>query len=383
MLKNYLPLPRAVAFFVAGMGMVFTYGMTGLAWGQMGGAVSPEVKDSARRLMESAQASVVTIVAPVRGLPGAPGQSIEAMGTVVTVDGLTATSNAVLDPRRVSGGGTEFAYLEMVMSNGATVPAEIVYRDAALDLVFLKPDARLSRQRGAYFQPVSLSGGRPLAVMDDVLVVSRLDKAAGRAASVSLGNVSAVMRGNQPGYQTSAAVPGAPVFSVGGQLVGVTVHRVVDGQAGEPMTLTAQAVGTIAEIASATEYLASSSDGMGGSDLMSGLTLTVPSTVSTSANVPLAPTTSVSGPVPGYSPAPTSPAGAVVSGGVAASQAPVAEIPASPAAVAAPAPAAADAPEEKKKGLFGFLKFGAPTPRGRRRVPRGPRCWPRPCRPPP
>ncbi|MEM7145914.1 MAG: serine protease [Verrucomicrobiota bacterium] len=356
MLKNSLWPARGIVCLAVGLGVFVSQGMAGMASGQtIGGAPSAGVKDAARRLMESAQGSVVTIVAPVRGLPGAPGKSIEAMGTVVTADGLTVTSNAVLDPRRVSGGGTEFAYLEMVMSNGATVPVEIVYRDATLDLVFLKPDARLSRQRGAYFQPVTLAGSRPLAVMDDVLVISRLDKAAGRAASVSLGNVSAVMRGAQPGYQTSAAVAGAPVFTVDGQLVGVTVHRVVDGQAGAPMTVTAQTVGTVVEIASATEYLASSSGGLGGSDLMSGLTLTVPSSVTVSSDVPLAPTAAVTGPVPGYSPAPTTAVGGVSAGTVAPQGAATAGVPAPAAPAAAPA---ADAPVEEKKGFFGFLKFG-------------------------
>ena len=100
-----------------------------------------EVKEAARRVMENAQGSVVTIVAPLRGVPGAPGKTIEALGTVVSAAGLTVSSNAVLDARRASGGtSAEFAYLEMVLPNGATVPAEIVYRDAGLDLVFLKPE---------------------------------------------------------------------------------------------------------------------------------------------------------------------------------------------------------------------------------------------------
>jgi hypothetical protein len=109
-------------------GYILTQGMVGRASGQTM-TPSPQVQEAARQVMERAQGSVVTIVAPVRGLPGEPGATIETLGTVVSTAGLTVASNVVLDARRASGGvSAEFAYLELVMPNGATVPAEIVYR---------------------------------------------------------------------------------------------------------------------------------------------------------------------------------------------------------------------------------------------------------------
>ena len=106
-------------------------------------------------------------------------------------------------------------------------------------------------------------------------MVSRLNESMEWAPSVMLGNVSAVVRGTRTFYQTTAKVEaGAPVFTAGGALLGVGVHRVLEGNAGGLVTLSSETVHVISEIAEATGFLAERSNEMGTS-LTEGLTLSL------------------------------------------------------------------------------------------------------------
>ncbi len=256
-----------------------------------------ELKESARRILEREQQSVVWVSAAVKLRSRADGSAVpdiegrvETRGTVVDASGLTAVSNTLLDAERALAGQplklpagmtrvetkAEFSFLEIVLGDGVAVPADIVYRDQELDLAFLRPDAKIAAQRGAAFRAVNVQQAASLDVMDDVISVSRQDAGMDRTASVAIGNISSVVRGSRTFYQTSVGVPGVPVFGSDGTLLGVSVYRMVDGAPKSLVTLSADTVKIIAEIAEATGFLTAKSEELDAS-LTEGLTLSLPS----------------------------------------------------------------------------------------------------------
>jgi hypothetical protein len=246
-----------------------------------------ELKEAARAVLKSEKSSVVWVTAKVRlrrdddgsAVPGEAG-GLAVLGTVVGKSGLTVVSNTDFDPARTlrelrEEASPEFSFIEIVLESGTSVPASVVYRDAELDLAFLKPDERIAEQRGASFRPVDTSSGHSLEVMDDVIHLSRLNETMEWAPSVVLGNVSAVVRGSRTYYLSSAdAEAGTPVFTADGSLLGIEVYRILEGRSMDLVTLSSETVHVISEIAEATGFLAERSDEVGTS-LTEGLTLSL------------------------------------------------------------------------------------------------------------
>jgi S1-C subfamily serine protease len=172
--------------------------------------------------------------------------SVDAVGTVIDASGLTVLSLGALNPGAMmnkvmgaAGGGvperpefgSEPTDLKLRLADGREIPAKIVLRDEDLDLAFVKPAAKQEKP----FVAVNLAdAGRP-AMLDQVIVLSRLGRVGGWTPAASFQNIASVIEKPRTFFVTEAAAMnalGVPAFLLNGKVVGLLTMRSVD--AGRP-----------------------------------------------------------------------------------------------------------------------------------------------------
>jgi hypothetical protein len=169
------------------------------------------------------------------GRSGNPSESKQDLtGTVIDPSGLTVLALSSVDPaelyRRLSDEykiETQIDDVKILLDDGTELPAEIVLRDKDLDLAFIRPKTKPSAPMAA----VDLSKSAPVEVLEPVIALNRLNRAAGRAYSASVERISAVIQSRAPfTFPTagpSSAALGSPVFALNGNIVGIFVMRAV------------------------------------------------------------------------------------------------------------------------------------------------------------
>lgn len=215
-----------------------------------------EPADRARPVLERARDAVVTVRVTSRsGVSyrgsGERGETVtETTGCVIHPSGLTALALSTFDAtRRMSQSGSrggdgdmkyesEVSEVTLILADATEIPAELVMRDADLDLAYVRPLAAAPKA----FVSLSLSpAGRP-AVLDPVVIVDRLGVIANRAPTARLTRITAII--DKPRWagvvETSSATGvGAAVFTADGGFAGMVVMRSIrrDGSARGPTTM--------------------------------------------------------------------------------------------------------------------------------------------------
>lgn len=213
---------------------------------------APKIEETARRLFKAQADSIITVratVALTMSAGDSPAQSrdqtVEEFGTVVTADGLVVVSASSIDPATAADGRTvnmrgnqvklsvtsEVKEARFIMPDGTEVPATVVFKDRDLNLAYLAPEVGADEAKDAKFVPIQVSPTQKLKVLDEVVVLSRLDKAMGRTAAVECDGVKAVLDKPRPFYVIHIATPGLPVFGNTGNFAGFLTTRF--GSAGE------------------------------------------------------------------------------------------------------------------------------------------------------
>jgi len=197
-----------------------------------------EVSDKGREVFKKHQRAVVTVqlVQKVTGRGGeAQENKSDVTGTVVDPSGLTVLALSMTDPtemyRRMLGdrykAELEVSDVKILLDDGAEIAAEIVLRDKDLDLAFIRPKAKLAAPMAA----LDLSKASPAQVLDNVVTLNRLGRAAGRAYSVSVERISAVVQRPRTFYIPDSTMTGtalgSPAFALDGNVVGVLVMRTI------------------------------------------------------------------------------------------------------------------------------------------------------------
>ncbi len=119
-------------------------------------------------------------------------------GTVIDPSGLTVLALSSVDPaelyRRMSDEynkiETQVNDVKILLDDGTEMPAEIVLRDKDLDLAFIRPKTKPASPMAA----VDLSKSAPVEMLEPVIALNRLNRAAGRAYSASVERIDAVIQ---------------------------------------------------------------------------------------------------------------------------------------------------------------------------------------------
>jgi S1-C subfamily serine protease len=173
-------------------------------------------------------------------------ETVESVGTVIDPRGLTVMSLSALNPgsmmnKLMSGSGSgqdrmEFGSeptdVKIRLSDGRELPSRVVLRDEDLDLAFLRPVERPA----APLVAIDLADEARPAILDPVVVLSRLGRVGGWAPSAALQTIGALIEKPRTFYviDTGAtAGMGTPAFTTSGKVVGVlTMRSVQAGRAG-------------------------------------------------------------------------------------------------------------------------------------------------------
>jgi len=161
----------------------------------------------------------------------------EILGTVLDGSGLIVTSNTAADPSsaqaRMAQPGlkidAQIKGTKLLAKDGTEVPLKIVLRDKDLDLMFLRPDKKIPLKHIG----LKKTKGATVALMDQLILLSRLGPVGDRQPSVSVARIEAVVEKPRRMYVTDAigsvAALGCPAFTAKGKLVGLVVVRVAKG----------------------------------------------------------------------------------------------------------------------------------------------------------
>jgi len=205
-----------------------------------------ELTVKGRAILEKNQGTVVTVQVVLKtSSSGSASRETkqDITGTVVDPSGLTVLALSACDPNEMLqrimpeefskyNVQSEVSDLRILLEDGTDIAAEIVLRDKDLDLAFIRPKTKPATPMAA----VDLAKSSPAQVLDQVLALSRLNSAAGRACAASSERISAVIKRPRKFYipETSptATMPGAPAFSLDGNILGIFVTRAISLKGG-------------------------------------------------------------------------------------------------------------------------------------------------------
>ena len=199
-----------------------------------------EIVEKGREVFNKERLAVVTVEVVLKAT-GPGGRSSESKqditGTVVDSSGLTVVALSACDPaemyRRVSQEykiQTDVTDIKMLLDDGTELPAQIVLRDNDLDLAFLRPKTKPVSPMAA----VDLTQSGTAQVLDEIIGLNRLGKAASRAYSASIEHIAAVIQRPRtfyvPDASMSAATLGCPTFLPDGRILGIYVIRAINSE---------------------------------------------------------------------------------------------------------------------------------------------------------
>jgi S1-C subfamily serine protease len=204
-----------------------------------------EAATKGQAVLDRNQQAVVTVRLGIKVTYSKDGQSSPATetkyrltGTVLDPTGLTVVACSGTDPaqfyKRVMPGyegykvESEIMDVKIILAE-KEVSGEIVMRDQELDLAFVRPKVAPASALSA----VDFGKAAPAKVLEQVIMLNRLNQVSGSACSASVQRVIAVVKKPRTFYLHDAAGAvgdlGSPVFSLNGDIIGVLVMRVGSG----------------------------------------------------------------------------------------------------------------------------------------------------------
>jgi len=163
------------------------------------------------------------------GQEGTPTErQVSLSATIIDAAGLAVVSNASTDMKSLLGArvrGMEIASsimdVKFVLNDGAEVPAEVVFKDKDLDLLFIRP-----KEGERKFTFVSLDNAVEPKPLDTIIVVARMDMSANRTPIVAQAAVQGIIEKPQKYYVASGLAVGLPAFDAEGRCFGIYLRRI-------------------------------------------------------------------------------------------------------------------------------------------------------------
>ena len=226
-------------------------------------ARADELAEKGRAIFKQHQRAVVTVQVVMKAkmsFSGVGDQSNESKGdltgTVIDASGLTVLALSATDPTSMLSGllgdqddddmkfkfDAELTDVKILLEDGTELPAEVVLRDKDLDLAFIRPKTKPAQPMPA----VDLANAGQADVLDQVITLNRLGRAAGRAYAASVERISAVVQKPRLFYVPESTMTtttlGSPAFLPDGKILGICVIRMVgtDGGGMGPFNLQPQ-----------------------------------------------------------------------------------------------------------------------------------------------
>jgi S1-C subfamily serine protease len=228
----------AAAMLVAGV----------LARPGQGVVTAQDNRPAAREVVRKWQEAVVNVRVVLKMRMSMGGREMQAsddpvdtVGTVIDASGLTVLSLGSLNPgammAKLMGGAStsgqpaveitsEPTDVKIRLSSGRELPAKIVLRDEDLDLAFLRPITKPDKPLVA----LDLTDAARPALLDQVLVLSRLGRVGGWTAGAALYDVGAIIEKPRTFYVLAGAASGmgTPAFLTNGRVVGLLTLRQIE-----------------------------------------------------------------------------------------------------------------------------------------------------------
>jgi S1-C subfamily serine protease len=135
----------------------------------------------------------------------------------------------------------------VTLADGTEIPADIVLRDADLDLAFVRLKMDSKEAKGATLTTVNLKEGAKAGVLDEVVVLGRTDEGFNRRPCVVTDLIIAELKKPRQFFKINCPWNGAPVFQKDGKVIGVNVNRLSKGMRGSNAVLPAEDIVPIAE----------------------------------------------------------------------------------------------------------------------------------------
>lgn len=163
-------------------------------------------------------------------------KKLEIIGTVLTKDGLIVTPLSTIDvasnvdgrtvnsPRgavKISAKGTT-KEVRILMPDGSEIPAKVVSQDPDLDLAFIRPEDAAAAKK---LNPIDSANHAPLELLQNVIVLGRLNKELNREAVVFTSEIVSLIQKPRTFGKIGAQALGMPVFNQDGKFLGIGVNR--------------------------------------------------------------------------------------------------------------------------------------------------------------
>jgi len=209
-----------------------------------------EVSAKGRAIFKKYQHAVVTVQLVLKSkfsMSGRGGEANESRqdvtGTVVDPSGLAVLSLSATDPAQMLQSmfsssdedsklkmETELSDIKILLDDGTELPAEVVLRDRDLDLAFIRPKIKPSVPLLA----LDLTDSGKAEILDQVISLTRMGNAAGRAYAASVERIAAIVQRPRlffvPDASMTTTTLGAPAFTLEGKFLGIFVMRSIKGR---------------------------------------------------------------------------------------------------------------------------------------------------------
>jgi hypothetical protein len=247
-----------------------------VAWALAAGAAQAQDRAAARDIVRKWQDSIVNIRIVLKMRMSVAGremqssdETVETVGTVVDPSGLTVIALGTLNPgammsRLMGGGGgeqkveiaSEPTDVRMRLPDGREIAASVALRDEDLNLAFVRPTAKADKP----FVAVNLTDAARPALLDEVVILSRLARVGGWVPAAALQEVGAVIERPRTFFVlgTATGSMGTPAFLANGKVVGILTLRQIDaGRVGMMSTMGGgtEGLGLLAVIVPAADVL--------------------------------------------------------------------------------------------------------------------------------